>query len=84
MDARASACASARRPRPHCLSEFLNRVTDGGGDLSRSDDLRCENSRLAIALKPRVQRGLLCFEALDTFEQRAGRFYQLFSDVSIQ
>jgi hypothetical protein len=39
---------------------------------------------LAIAFKPRVQRGLFCLEALDTFEQRAGCVYQLFSYMSVQ
>ena len=40
--------------------------------MRRSDDLRRENSKLALAFEPRAKLGVLALKSLDAFEQIAG------------
>jgi hypothetical protein len=54
------------------LGKFLDRVTDDRRDLRRSYDLRCENSKLSLAVELRAKRSLLALRSLDAFKQIAG------------
>jgi hypothetical protein len=54
------------------LSKFLDRATDDRRGLRRSDDLRRENSNLALAFEPRAKLSVLALKSLDAFEQIAG------------
>jgi hypothetical protein len=54
------------------LSKFLYRFGDDRRDLRRSDDLRRENSKLALAFEPRAKLRVLALNSLDAFEQIAG------------
>ncbi|HEY9157263.1 hypothetical protein [Candidatus Binatus sp.] len=54
------------------MSKFLDRATDDRRDLRRSDDLRRENSKLALALDSGADFRVLALKSLDAAEQIAG------------
>ncbi|MGC1677870.1 MAG: hypothetical protein WA740_10075 [Candidatus Binataceae bacterium] len=55
------------------MREFLDRSTDDRRNLRRSDDLRGEKSKLALAFESRAKFRLLALKTLDAIHDVAGQ-----------
>ncbi|MFZ1888945.1 MAG: hypothetical protein WAU33_12995 [Candidatus Binataceae bacterium] len=55
------------------MGEVLDRSTDDRRKLRRSDDLRREKSKLALAIQPRAKLRLFALKTLDAIYYGAGQ-----------